>query len=82
MVLWLGAKAVLAGEMTAGTMSQFVIYAVLVGVSGSALIEFFGELQRAAGAMERLGQLLLYLRTPIRRKPCCNSFGEKGSHSI
>ena len=58
-VLWLGAKAVLAGEMTAGTMSQFVIYAVLVGASGSALIEFFGELQRAAGAMERLGQLLL-----------------------
>ena len=58
-VLWLGAKAVLEGEMTAGTMSQFVIYAVLVGASGSALIEFFGELQRAAGAMERLGQLLL-----------------------
>lgn len=58
-VLWLGAKAVLAEEMTAGTLGQFVIYAVLVGASGSALIEFFGELQRAAGAMERLGQLLL-----------------------
>ena len=33
-VLWFGAKAVLADEMTAGTMSQFVIYAVLVGASG------------------------------------------------
>ncbi|MGA1103404.1 MAG: ABC transporter transmembrane domain-containing protein [Pseudomonadales bacterium] len=67
-VLWLGAKAVLAEEMTAGTLGQFVIYAVLVGASGSALIEFFGELQRAAGAMERLGQLLL-LTPDIRSVP-------------
>jgi len=67
-VLWLGAKAVLAEEMTAGTLGQFVIYAVLVGASGSALIEFFGELQRAAGAMERLGQLLL-LTPDIRSAP-------------
>ena len=56
--LWMGAKAVVAQEITGGELSQFVIYAVLVGASGGALIEFWGELQRAAGAMERLGQLL------------------------
>ena len=56
--LWMGAKAVVAQEITGGELSQFVIYAVLVGASGGALIEFWGELQRAAGATERLGQLL------------------------
>jgi len=58
-VLWMGARAVLAQEITGGELGQFVIYAVLIGASGGALIEFWGELQRAAGAMERLGQLLL-----------------------
>ena len=58
-VLWVGARAVLAQEITGGELGQFVIYAVLIGASGGALIEFWGELQRAAGAMERLGQLLL-----------------------
>ena len=58
-VLWIGAKEVLAGEITGGELGQFVIYAILVGASGGALSEFWGELQRAAGAMERLTELLL-----------------------
>ena len=49
----------MAQEITGGELGQFVIYAVLIGASGGALIEFWGELQRAAGAMERLGQLLV-----------------------
>ena len=57
-VLWMGAKEVLTESMTGGGLGQFVIYAVLVGASGAALSEFWGELQRAAGAMERITELL------------------------
>jgi ATP-binding cassette subfamily B protein len=57
-VLWLGAHAVLTGEMTGGELSQFLIYAALVAGSFAALVEQWGEVQRAAGAMERLAELL------------------------
>jgi ATP-binding cassette subfamily B protein len=57
-VLWLGARAVLAGEMTGGQLGQFLIYAALVSGSAAALIEQWGEVQRAAGATERLVELL------------------------
>jgi ATP-binding cassette, subfamily B, bacterial len=57
-VLWLGAHQVLEGSMTGGQLAQFVVYAALVGSSGAALSEMWGELQRASGAMERLAQLL------------------------
>jgi ATP-binding cassette subfamily B protein len=57
-VLWLGAHQVLAHSMTGGQLAQFVVYAALVGSSGAALSEMWGELQRASGAMERLAQLL------------------------
>jgi ATP-binding cassette, subfamily B, bacterial len=56
-VLWQGARRVLAGEMTGGELSQFLIYAVYVGVSAASLSEMWGEVQRAAGAMERLIEL-------------------------
>jgi ATP-binding cassette, subfamily B, bacterial len=56
-VLWMGARAVLAGTMTAGELSQFLVYAVYVGVSAASLTEMWGEVQRAAGAMERLVEL-------------------------
>ena len=58
LVLWIGAKAVLAGDMTAGVLSQFVLYAVMAAGSVGALTEVWGEVQRAAGAMERIGELL------------------------
>ena len=57
-VLWMGARDVRAGEMTPGALVQFVIYAVMVGGSVAALSEIWGELQRAAGATERLVELL------------------------
>ena len=57
-VLWLGARAVLAGEMTSGELGQFLLYAGIVGASAAALTEMWGEVQRAAGAMERLVELL------------------------
>ncbi|MGR3322577.1 MAG: ABC transporter transmembrane domain-containing protein [Pseudooceanicola sp.] len=57
-VLWIGAHDVRAGEMSTGTLIQFVIYAVMVAGSVGALSEVWGELQRAAGATERLIELL------------------------
>ncbi len=57
-VLWLGAHQVVAGTMTGGQLAQFLIYALLVGSSAAQLTEMWGEMQRAAGAMERLSELL------------------------
>ncbi|MGR3624075.1 ABC transporter transmembrane domain-containing protein [Pseudophaeobacter sp.] len=57
-VLWMGANDVRAGRMSEGTLVQFVIYAVLVAGSVAALSEIWSELQRAAGATERLIELL------------------------
>ncbi len=57
-VLWIGANDVRSGDLSAGTLVQFVIYAVLVAGAVAALSEIFGELQRAAGATERLVELL------------------------
>ena len=57
-VLWIGARDVRLGTMSAGMLVQFVIYAVLVAGSVAALSEIWGELQRAAGATERLVDLL------------------------
>jgi ATP-binding cassette subfamily B protein len=58
LVLWFGAKAVLGGTMSGGQLGQFVLYAVLVAGSFAALAEVWGEMQRAAGAMERIMELL------------------------
>lgn len=57
-VLWIGAHDVRAGEMSTGALVQFVIYAVMVAGAVGALSEIWGELQRAAGATERLVELL------------------------
>jgi len=57
-VLWLGVRQVLAGTMTSGQLFQFLLYAGFVGSSAAALTEMWGEMQRAAGAMERLSELL------------------------
>ena len=57
-VLWLGAKEVLVGTLSGGELGQFVLYAMLVGVAAGSLSEVWGEVQRAAGAMERLTELL------------------------
>jgi ATP-binding cassette subfamily B protein len=57
-VLWIGARDVRSGAMTVGELIQFVIYAVMVAGAVGALSEIWGELQRAAGATERLVELL------------------------
>lgn len=57
-VLWIGARDVRAGSMSPGELVQFVIYAVMVAGSVGALSEIWGEVQRAAGATERLVELL------------------------
>jgi ATP-binding cassette subfamily B protein len=58
-ILWMGAHQVLAHEMTWGQLSQFFVYAAYVGTSAASLTEMWGEVQRAAGAMERLAELLI-----------------------
>jgi ATP-binding cassette subfamily B protein len=57
-VLWLGAQAVIEGRMSAGLLTQFMLYAALVAGSTGALSEVLGDVQRAAGATERLLELL------------------------
>ena len=57
-VLWIGARDVRADAMTVGELVQFVIYAIMVAGGAAALSEIWGELQRAAGASERLSELL------------------------
>jgi len=58
LVLWFGARAVLAGSMSAGELGQFVLYAVIAAGSVGSLSEVWGDVQRALGAAERLGELL------------------------
>ena len=58
LVLWSGAHEVVAGTMSAGTLGQFVLYALIGGGSVGALAEVWNELQRAAGGMGRISELL------------------------
>jgi ATP-binding cassette subfamily B protein len=57
-VLWYGAHSVLAGTMTAGTLGQFLLYSLIAAGSLGTLSEVWGELSQAAGAAERLHELL------------------------
>lgn len=57
-VLWMGANDVRNGAMTEGVLIQFVIYSIIMAGSVAALSEIWSELQRAAGATERLVELL------------------------
>ena len=57
-VLWIGGRDVLSGRITPGELSAFVFYAIVVAGSTGALSEVLGDLQRAAGAMDRLIGLL------------------------
>lgn len=64
-VLWLGAHAVVQGTMSGGALGQFILYATLVAGSIGALSEVLGDAQRAAGATERLLDLLA-ARSPVQ----------------
>ncbi|WP_336490100.1 ABC transporter transmembrane domain-containing protein [Methylobacterium nigriterrae] len=66
-VMWYGAQGVLTGAMTGGQLSQFVLYAVFGASALGQLSEVYGELAQAAGAAERLGEILAAeprIRTP------------------
>ncbi|MGN6382337.1 MAG: ABC transporter transmembrane domain-containing protein, partial [Dyella sp.] len=58
LVLWAGARHVLTGTLDAGILGQFVLYAVFAAGSVAGLSEVWGDVLRAAGAMERIGELL------------------------
>lgn len=57
-MLWVGGSDVLAGTMSGGELGAFVFYALMVGMSVATISEVYGELQRAAGATERLMELM------------------------
>ncbi|HTV84093.1 MAG TPA: ABC transporter transmembrane domain-containing protein [Dyella sp.] len=57
LVLWMGARDVLAGTLDAGVLAQFVVYAIFSGGSMMGLSDVWGDVLRAAGAMERIGEL-------------------------
>jgi ATP-binding cassette subfamily B protein len=71
-ILWIGGHDVLAGRISAGELSAFVFYAVLVAGAFGAVSEVIGDLQRAAGATERLMELLAtepQIRAPASPQP-------------
>lgn len=57
LVLWSGAHQVIAGRISGGELVQFLLFAVYAGVAAASLSEMWSEVQRAAGAMERLVEL-------------------------
>ena len=72
LVLWVGGHDVLGGALTAGQLSQFVFFAIVVAGAVGAISEVYGDLQRAAGATERLLELLSVIsdvRPPARPQP-------------
>jgi ATP-binding cassette subfamily B protein len=71
-VLWFGSRLVIGGEMTGGRLSQFILYAVFAAGAMAALAEVWGELAQAAGATERLLELLAaqaVIRAPAAARP-------------
>ncbi|SFW20001.1 ABC transporter transmembrane domain-containing protein [Luteibacter sp. UNCMF366Tsu5.1] len=67
LVLWAGARDVIAGDLAPGVLSQFVLYAIFAAGSVAGLSEVWGDVLRAAGAMERIGELFAeraIIRTP------------------
>jgi ATP-binding cassette subfamily B protein len=71
-ILWVGAQDVIAGDMTPGRLSQFVLFAVFAASGLGQLSEVWGELSQAAGSAERLAELLAIepeMRAPAHPTP-------------
>jgi ATP-binding cassette subfamily B protein len=81
LILWMGSRAVLSGAMTGGELAQFLAYSMFVGASAGALSELWGEIQRGAGAMERLAELLS-ARPAITAPSDPESLGERAEGEI
>ena len=78
-VLWVGAQAVIAKEMSGGELSAFILYAVFVASGLGALSEVWGEVQQAAGAVERIFELLAtkpQIQAPAKATPLPPARGE------
>jgi len=58
LVLWLGGRAVIAGELTGGELVQFILYTVTIAVALGSLSERWTSLERAAGATERIFEII------------------------
>jgi ATP-binding cassette, subfamily B, bacterial len=72
LLLWVGAHDVFAGRLSTGSLTAFIFYAVIVANATFVLAEVYGELQRAAGASERLLELLdtrSHIRAPDHPRP-------------
>jgi ATP-binding cassette subfamily B protein len=67
-VVWVGARSVVAGEMTYGELAQFLLYAMFTATSAGTLTEMWGEVQRASGAMERMVEIL-NARPAVQKPP-------------
>jgi len=84
-ILWIGGHDVLAGRISAGELSAFVFYAVLVAGAVGAVSEVIGDLQRAAGATERLMELLATepsIRAPANPLPLPESRGNEKAGEV
>jgi ABC transporter fused permease/ATP-binding protein len=57
-ILWIGGTAVLEGEMSPGSLTEFLVYTVMLAVSLASLTELYASLERAAGSTERLFEIL------------------------
>ena len=63
-VLWIGGHDVLVGKMTAGSLSSFIFYAILVASSLGSLSETYGDIERSLGGLERIIEIIL-AKSPI-----------------
>ena len=74
-VLWFGASRVVAGELSGGTLGQFVLYALFAGGALAELAEVWGEVSQAAGAAGRLSELMAIepsIKAPVQPQPMAN----------
>ena len=78
-VLWLGAHAVMQGRMSGGELGQFILYASIVAGAVGALSEVMGDAQRAAGATERLLELI-EVKSPIQNPAQALSLPTRAEH--
>ena len=78
-VLWLGAHAVMQGRMSGGELGQFILYASIVAGAVGALSEVMGDAQRAAGATERLLELI-EVQSPIQNPEHSLNLPARASH--
>ena len=84
-MLFVGGSDVIAGELSAGDLAAFVFYAIMVAGSLAAVTEVYGEVQRAAGAAERIRELLATeadIKSPVAKLPIVNLPGIIDTQSI